>query len=141
MSYPAPDSLGIVNQPDEFCRVRDWLQAFVAWHRIPQRTAHRLDLALHEALANVIEHAYLDEAQHPIQLRLEWANNSVRLEIIDDGIAFDPLAAPLAPAAPTLDHASIGGRGLRLLRQIMHAGRYQRIDGKNILQLEIASDA
>lgn len=74
-----------------------------------------IELALTEALANVIKHAYGGDDSQPIELALEVDDDRVTIEIVDSGAHFD--AASYVP--PDFDAPSDGGYGVHLIDELM----------------------
>jgi serine/threonine-protein kinase RsbW len=72
-----------------------------------------LVLALDEACANVIRHAFPGTAGR-FRLRAEVVATQVDLEVEDDGVGFDA-DAPRRPPDPY----DTSGRGLRIIRELM----------------------
>lgn len=104
----------------------------------PERL-HDLDLALTEACANVVRHAYAGcprVGDLRIDLRLE-PGQAVTLAISDWGQGFQPETR--TPAAPGPD--SEGGRGLYLMGQLCQL-RVERQEGQTTVFLHspLASD-
>jgi serine/threonine-protein kinase RsbW len=60
----------------------------------------------------------------------------VAIETEDDGIAFDPTAAPPADIDVALEDRAIGGLGLHFMREMTDRQSYARIAGRNRLRLE-----
>jgi serine/threonine-protein kinase RsbW len=57
------------------------------------------------------------------------------VDLIDQGLAFNPLSvAPLDPKS-LLEHPELKGLGIHLIRQITDEVRYNRVADKNILTL------
>lgn len=72
-------------------------------------------LALDEACANVIRHAFPNGTAGTIRLRAEIAHDAVTVQVEDDGTGFDALAA--TRREPDLEDTS--GRGLHMIRKLM----------------------
>ena len=72
-------------------------------------------LALDEACANVIRHAFPEGREGTIRLRAEFADDAVIVQVEDDGVGFDPFEVPLRET--TVE--DVTGRGLRMIRQLM----------------------
>jgi serine/threonine-protein kinase RsbW len=72
-----------------------------------------LELAVTEAAANVIRHAYQGEPGHSIDLVVEAADDWIGVVLYHDGRAFDPAAVP----PPSFDGSREGGFGVYLIRQ------------------------
>ena len=85
----------------------------------------RLLLALTEAAANVIRHAYQGEAGRPILLVVEAGPDQAGLTLSHEGRDFDPKAVP----PPSFDGSREGGFGLFLIAQLVDEVTYFRDDG------------
>ena len=72
-------------------------------------------LALDEDCANVIRHAFPNGTQGTIRLRAEIGDNSVTVQVEDDGIGCDPDAA----TGRQPDPEEVSGRGLYMIRELM----------------------
>ncbi|MCU0833043.1 MAG: ATP-binding protein [Chromatiaceae bacterium] len=117
-----------------------WLaDRFHAWD-LPDRTAFAVDLVINEALTNLISYAYSDAEPHEIVLTLTDSAETVTVEIVDDAHPFNPFEARAAAAAPDLEHASIGGRGLLLIQAYSHDYHYSRVTDRNRLTLVVRKD-
>ena len=114
-----------------------WLDAQADRLQLPPRALQRLDLCLHEALANVADHADPRAAQAPVWLQLECLpGHSVTLQLRDEGAAFDPTQGQTV--LPTsLEQASPGGLGLLMLRRLSDRLEYQREQDGNVLRLTV----
>jgi serine/threonine-protein kinase RsbW/sigma-B regulation protein RsbU (phosphoserine phosphatase) len=127
--------LRIRNQLDELARASAWLAQFAEGLALPTETLFRLDLGLTEALNNVVAYAYADAAEHEIRIRIAAEGDAVRLEVEDDGRAFDPLQAERPPPPGNLEEAPIGGLGIHLIRSMLDECHYRREAGWNRLTL------
>ena len=97
----------------------------------------RINLALEEAVCNVIMYAYPEGTAGTMDLEAVREGNQLRFTLVDRGKAFDPTAAPEANLSASLEDRPIGGLGIHLVRSIMDGIRYERRDGKNVLTLII----
>jgi anti-sigma regulatory factor (Ser/Thr protein kinase) len=111
---------------------------FLSERGVGERARFATELVLEEAFMNVVRHAYTDDAEHEIRLALEVEPERVRIELFDDGVAFDPTQhLPDQPAA-SIEHARPGGRGLPLMRRYAQRLDYTREQGGNRLVATIA---
>lgn len=131
------ESLTIANQFGELSRVAFWLEQMAQHYQLSEHTVFKLDLVLNEALPNIISYAYPDELHHEILIRFEDNVDYILLEIIDDGIAFNPFAAVPLPKQLGLESSSINGRGIHLIKTFTDAQDYQRINNTNIMRVTI----
>jgi anti-sigma regulatory factor (Ser/Thr protein kinase) len=59
----------------------------------------------------------------------------VRVEIEDDGSAFNPLDIPVPNLATPLQDRDPGGLGIHLARSLMDGIHYRRVGRRNVLTL------
>ncbi len=118
------------------------LQAMIAWIR--ERTQslgfspqdfRKIELALEEALVNVIYHAYKGKPGM-IELDCHVSNKKVTFIIKDKGPPFNPLLQSVRIAVPeSLEEQKEGGLGIVLIRRYMDEVHYAREDAHNVLTL------
>ena len=97
--------------------------------------AFGLDLAVHEAVENVVSHGCGDGAAHRIQLTIRSDERRVEIVIEDDGLPFDPLSVPPPAAPPRIEELIPGGQGVQLMRHFTDQIHYRREGGRNVLTL------
>jgi serine/threonine-protein kinase RsbW len=91
-----------------------------------------LQLALCEAAANVIEHAYQERPGQPITLTLEILADEIRLTLHHHGAPFNPTAA----APPDFDGSREGGFGVFMMERLADEVVYfQEADGRSAVRL------
>ncbi len=117
------------------------LAAFVEEHVEPLAPTAKdmmsLQLALEETVTNVINHGYTDGAAHSFLVTLTLHGRLVTAVIRDDAPAYDPLARPDVNLDLPLEDRPIGGLGIHLVKNLMDHVRYERVDGHNVLTLEL----
>jgi len=111
--------------------VRAVVAELAAIHELPPTEHRRLMLAVDEALANVIRHAYQGNFEKPIEVTCQASANRLEFVLFDRGIAPDP--ARLAPHP--MDDVALSGRGTHIIRSIMDDVSYEQAPGGNILRL------
>ena len=70
-------------------------------------------LALTEACTNSVRHAYEDGREGEVEIRYELADETLAVEVFDEGRGFDP--SPIESRAGELDE---GGLGLAIIRAL-----------------------
>lgn len=75
-------------------------------------------LAMDEACANVLQHAYPDDGGGHYRLRANLERERVLIEVVDEGIGFDVMAKPPLPRDEDA-HMLDSGRGLEVMRRLM----------------------
>ena len=117
--------------PEMLCWVREHLDQL----HVDVKVASRVELAVEEALVNVIEHAY-EEKKGNIELSFQWNEIQLEIAICDWGPSFDPLTqAPEVFIDAPLEERGIGGLGVHLIRQLMDEVYYFRKGTMNTLIL------
>lgn len=102
---------------------------------IDMATAMKLNLAIEEAVVNVMNYAYPAGTVGNVSIEVLANDNQLTFVISDSGMPFDPTAEDEVDTTLPAEERSIGGLGIHLIRQIMDSVNYERTDGKNILTL------
>jgi anti-sigma regulatory factor (Ser/Thr protein kinase) len=130
-------TLEIPNRLSELTIVVRWVAAVMEEWSIPERTAYAIDLVVNEAVTNIINYAFPDDGVHQITIALRNADDSIAIRFEDSGRPFNPLAAPAMEMSPDLEHASIGGRGIHLIKSYSDEQNYTYVSGTNRLRLVV----
>ena len=112
-----------------------WLEQAARAGGLPYEVAFGLDLAVHEAVENVVRHGCRDGAGHRIQVRLHSDDRVVEVVVEDDGVAFDPRTLPAPPTPQRIEDVVPGGQGVHLIRHFTDEVRYRREGARNVLTL------
>ncbi len=95
----------------------------------------RVELAVEEAVTNVVLHAY-PEGKGSISLSCSCDDDGqFAVTVTDCGRAFDQTAAARAAQNPASGKPATGGLGIDLLRHNADQLSYRRTNGKNILAM------
>jgi serine/threonine-protein kinase RsbW len=111
------------------------LEAFGLDHGVPLAVLNDLNVVLDEILTNVISYGYADGAEYVIVVDVDVADGAVVMEVVDDGVAFDPLAEPAPDLRGGLHQRRIGGLGIQFVKHLTDSCCYRRADGKNHLRI------
>ena len=97
-------------------------------------TTMSLNLALEEAVVNVMNYAYPGTKG---DVTIDALANDIRLKFVitDHGVPFDPTEKSEVDTTLSAEERPIGGLGIHLVRQIMDSINYERLNGKNVLTL------
>jgi anti-sigma regulatory factor (Ser/Thr protein kinase) len=128
------ETLIIDNEPLEVGRAASWLDGLIGEAACPPRMLASLHVALEETLTNIMLHAYRDLETHQIEIRLTANPLSATLELLDDGIPFDPTQHEPPPAGAVVSDRP-GGLGLLFIRRLMDDVTYRRVADRNHLTL------
>lgn len=101
-----------------------------------------LDLVVEELFVNVTRYAYRDGGSGVVELRFSLpAEGVLRVEIADQGTAYNPLTREDPDLTAKLAERRVGGLGVFLVRRIAEGLTYRRDDGWNRLQFEMGATA
>jgi serine phosphatase RsbU (regulator of sigma subunit)/anti-sigma regulatory factor (Ser/Thr protein kinase) len=123
----------IKNRLPEIARLSERLDEFAAGHQLTSSVLHDLNLALEEAVTNIISHGYSDNREHEILVRIRVESEEIIAELKDDARPFNPLTAPEADVTKPVDERKVGGLGIHLMRKLMDRIEYQRLEDGNLL--------
>jgi sigma-B regulation protein RsbU (phosphoserine phosphatase) len=94
----------------------------------------KVQMALDEIVVNVLTHG---SASH-VTIELALIGHHLVTTVIDDGVPFDPLSAPIPDTDTSLEDRELGGLGIHLVRETMDEVTYTYRDGVNILEMTLA---
>lgn len=103
--------------------------------KLDQSLTMSLNLALEEAVTNVILYAYPPGADGLVVVEAILSQGRLTFILSDSGGAFDPTGAPEADVSSSLEERPVGGLGIHLVRQIMDSVSYERQGDRNILTM------
>ena len=113
--------LVIESRLDATVRARRWVTDQARMAGFDKESVFAIELAVGEALANIIEHAYQNKPGRQIHLMLTIDEVKLFLIIRDFGRKFDLNSYH----PPDLDEAKEGGYGVYLIEQMMDEVRYE----------------
>lgn len=123
------------NDVQEISKLADFVDSIAEENQLDPSLAMSLNLALEEAVTNVVLYAYPKGTDGEVDITARLADGSLEFVISDSGIPFDPTAAPKADTTLSVQERPIGGLGIYLVREIMDDVHYERVDGKNRLSI------
>ena len=146
MKPPCPDEqpddkatkileLSLKNELTEIDRANESFNAYAEGNGIPKKVNRQINLVFDELLNNIISHAYRDDNEHDIELRVELTGDRLAVTIADDGMPFNPFGLETPDTGLSLEEREIGGLGIHLVRNVMDDVVYQRKIDKNVTTL------
>ncbi|MBR0297179.1 MAG: SpoIIE family protein phosphatase [Paludibacteraceae bacterium] len=123
-------SLVMRNDIQQIPTLAEWIDSL----DLPQELNMPINLALEEAVSNVMLYAYPGSSGQ-VLVEAEHSAEQITFTISDSGIPFDPTAQTEPDLTLSAEERPIGGLGIHLVRQIMDSIHYERKDNRNILTL------
>ena len=124
------------NDIQQIPQLADFVETIAQEKQLSQSLAMGINLALEEAVSNVILYAYPKETDGLVDVEAILRKDSLEFIIVDSGVPFDPTAAPNIDTTLPAEERSIGGLGIHLVRQLMDAISYERKEEKNYLRMK-----
>ena len=115
--------------------MNQWLDSLSAGLGLSPRLAHDIKLCLNEAVANILLHGFDGDQDGRLSVTLTVEPTGITALIRDNGPAFNPLDAPDFVPAEDIASATIGGLGIKLMRDTSDRMDYRRDGGTNELAL------
>ena len=128
-------SLTLPNDVNTIPQLNEFLDTFCEEGGVDMETTMSLNLAMEEAVVNVMDYAYPKGTEGSVNIEARLDDGDITFVITDNGIPFDPTAKEDADTTLPLDERNIGGLGIFLTRQIMDEIEYERDNDRNILTL------
>ena len=128
-------NLVITNKVEELSRLAEQVDVLAENWGLPMPLCMNINLVLEEAVSNVIFYAFEDEEKHDIEIFIALQDDQLKIEIVDDGIPFDPSKSEQADISLPIEERPVGGLGILLISKIMDEVLYIREDNKNKLSL------
>ena len=109
-----------------------WVEELGQELQLPLDVVFQLNLALEEAVVNVMNYAYPGEKGKPVTVTAEFiaskgGEERILFVLTDEGVPFDPTLAA--------EQRSIGGLGIVLVQRLMENVTYERKGRQNVLSM------
>ena len=131
-------TLSLPNRLSELPRLAEAVIAFLQSEGLSREVIDTMHLALDELVANVIRWGYDDGQEHQVHVKASVDATQVRVVIEDDGRPFDPSSIPPPDILRALEHRSEGGLGIHLVRTMVNEVIYERVGGRNVVEVKVA---
>ncbi len=134
------DTLTLVNRTEEVEKLPIFLEALCEATGCNPAVSFNLNLALEEAVVNVIEYAYPKDGKEytfTLNVQAQQQNGAILLTftLTDQGTPFDPTQTDDVDTTLSAQEREIGGLGIFLVRQLMDDVSYQYVNGSNVLTM------
>ena len=125
----------ILREIAEMPRLQRFMQTVSEHARLDHALSMNLNLALEEAVSNVLLYAYQNGAGGAVSVGAVVWKDRIDFTVTDSGIPFDPTLIPDPDLSADVKDRPVGGLGIYLVRRIMDQVTYARKDGQNILSM------
>ena len=123
------------NRIKEIPQLAEFMGTIAAETGMDKSLAMSLNLALEEAVSNVILYAYPDGASGLVDVDAVIWKDHIDFIVSDNGVPFDPTTGGNPDLTLDVKERPVGGLGIYLVKSIMDHVAYSRREGKNILSM------
>jgi len=129
-------TLKFPSSTENLALVREFVTGIGKQSKMQDADIAQLELAVDEACANVIEHAYGHDISKEVIIRATFDDQEVRISVIDTGHGFDPTKVDPPTLEQLVTQRKSGGLGIRLIKSLMDNVSYEIVPGqKNELHM------
>jgi len=129
-------SLQVPSNTENLAMIRDFVNGIGTRAGMAAAEVAELELAVDEACANVIEHAYGPEVTKEVSVKATLDEFAVQIDVVDTGMGFDPAGISQKNLEQLVAERKSGGLGMRLMKTLMDEVHYEVIPGqKNELRM------
>ncbi|MBL8207634.1 MAG: ATP-binding protein [Blastocatellia bacterium] len=129
-------TLQVPSSTENLALIREFVTTIGAQAGLAENDIAKLELAVDEACANVIEHAYGHDESKEVTVSANFDGDSITFEIIDTGKGFDPSQIRQEELETLIAKRKDGGLGMRLIKTLMDEVQYEMVPGqKNELRM------
>jgi len=122
--------LQVPSSTENLAMIRDFVTSIAEQAGLTPGEVADMELAVDEACANVMEHAYGRDLTKEVSVRATLDGDTVEIDVIDTGQGFDPTAVEQLDLEKLISSRRSGGLGMRLMKTLMDEVHYEMIPGK-----------
>lgn len=123
-------TLQVPSSTENLALIREFVSSAATQAGFDEKEVAKLELAVDEACANVIEHAYGQDASKEVIVRARLDDQEFSIDIEDTGKGFDPADINQEELEQLISKRKTGGLGMRLMKTLMDEVRYEIGPGK-----------
>lgn len=129
-------SLHVPSSTENLAMIRDFVSAVGQQAGLAQPDIYKLELAVDEACANVIEHAYGQDVSKDVSVKATFDDERIQIDVVDTGSGFDPSSINQKGLEQLAAERRSGGLGMRMMKALMDEVHYEIVPGeKNELRM------
>jgi anti-sigma regulatory factor (Ser/Thr protein kinase) len=115
--------------------VRNFISGIAREEGLDDEQISQVEMALDEALANVVEHAYTYDSFQDVEIHLSLRPGELEITVKDQGREFDTRKNPLPNLKEHIEARRMGGLGRYLMTTLMDEVEYRRLHQTNELRM------
>ncbi len=121
------------NDLSEISKFAERLSLFGSENHLSKESTNEINLVLEELFTNCVSYGFEKGVEGRIEIEAMIGSKEIRIEMVDDGRPFDPLAFTPSDPNISLDEMSVHGRGILLVKHMVDTMHYRRKADRNIV--------
>jgi serine/threonine-protein kinase RsbW len=115
----AANQLKVAGNLDNLAKIGEFVTAAARRAGLNDKAVYAVQMAVDEACANIIEHAYGGEGRGSIRLACAVQTDGLQIIILDRGRPFNLAKVPALDTAAPLEKRQVGGMGIFFIHTLM----------------------
>ncbi len=129
--------VNILSDYDNVAKVNDDIREILEDNGVEPHILNAFEICIMESINNIIKHAYKEQKDKTICVKLKLDNKLIEMEIIDEGEPNNNFVIPNLDFDPKdINNLPESGMGLYIMKQLMDELAYNRKNGKNYFILK-----
>jgi anti-sigma regulatory factor (Ser/Thr protein kinase) len=112
-----------------------FITGYAAQNYLDEKKCHEVKLATDEIITNIIQYAYPKSGGDIVVTCNMDPSGTLSVEIVDEGVFFNPLEVGEPDIASKIEEMKIGGLGISVAKRMVDDIEYRREHDRNILTL------
>lgn len=117
--------LHVPSSTENLALIRDFVANIGKQAGLAETELSMVELAVDEACANVIEHAYSSDQSQEVIVRANIVEDEITITVIDTGKGFDPAGVVQKDLKKLVAERRSGGLGMRMMKLVMDEVEYK----------------
>jgi serine/threonine-protein kinase RsbW len=129
------------NSMRQFVEIAAFIEQFCQAESVASEDVSRILVSFEEVFTNTVSYGFKDDSEHWVGIELKKDPDALEVEIVDDGIPYDPLTeAPEPDISAALEDRQIGGLGVHMIKYYMDDLSYSHDGIHNRLKMTLKLD-
>lgn len=128
-------SISVQASTEHLAEVRDFVAKHASEFGFKKQEVADIRLAVDEAYTNIIKHAYKNDEQKSVDIKLGYNGDTFWISLLDTGDAFDPKNYSKPDVRQKIKEKKRGGVGVYLIRKLMDDVEYHTRGSVNEIRM------
>ena len=136
LKFVPNDTLTLTNDTSLTGRLGEWVETMCRRHGLPKERLFNIQLAVEEAVVNVMNYSYPGQKNMPIYIKV-IDDGDVNFIVEDEGVPYNPLENESPELDASTEDCQIGGLGVFLYTELLDGVEYKYEGNRNVLTMKV----